>query len=171
VIARYLREDDTHSGLICFFSPRPIERIAKEQQSSGQGETIQGADSMKLGKVDLRDEAQRPFAIAHIPFNLAGALPPLDCLLPLARAQETMQPMAATKRNATEHQPGLWPFPRGHDRWAQRPIQIRRHVRLAPKAACAYGRCTLVNGSGNKENAVPCQFRDPWCPFSQSDMA
>jgi hypothetical protein len=63
-IVRYLREDDTHSRLICFFSPGPIEPIAKEQQSSGRGETIQGADSMELGKVDLRDEAQRPFAVA-----------------------------------------------------------------------------------------------------------
>jgi hypothetical protein len=71
------REDSARSRLILSFAPRPVEGIAEQQQPTVRRKAIQGVHGMKLGKVDLGDEAQWPGAVADVPFGLARSFPPL----------------------------------------------------------------------------------------------
>src|SRR2546426_357598 len=90
---------------------------------------------MKLGKVNLRNEAHRPGAIADVSFGLPRAFPPLQRLFPSLRAKEPVEPMAGPKENMARHRTSIDPF--RLERRPQRPVDVRWHVRLATKTACA----------------------------------
>jgi hypothetical protein len=60
---------------------------------------------------------------------------------------------------------------RGWKGRSQRPIHIRRHVRLAAKAACTDGCYVFGDRAGDEKNATSRQVGEPWCPFRQPGTA
>ena len=58
---------DRDSGVRRSASPRPVERIAKQQQPPSGREVSQSMHGVKFSEIDLRNEAQRPGAVADVP--------------------------------------------------------------------------------------------------------
>ena len=105
--------------------------------------TIEGLRGMNLGKIDLRNEAQRPRTIADVPFGLLRPLPSLYRILPARCLEEPVEPMPATEHDVARVRTGVTRFP--DERRSRRPIDVWRHVGFAAEATRSKGsvRCLL----------------------------
>lgn len=90
---------------------------------------------LKLGKVNLGNEAERPGTTPDVAFGLSRALPPLQSLFPSLCAQEPVKPVAATEQNAAGHGTCKDAFPFLSEWRPDGPVGVRRYVGLAAEAA------------------------------------
>jgi hypothetical protein len=113
---------------------------------------------MKLGKVDLGDEAQRPGATADLPEVFLVGLEPFVDTLPVLCAEEPVEPMEAAKENAIRQNGSIFNGSNFRVEWrSDRPIDIRWQIGLAAQTTCSNRSvCALFNGTRFEGYGVPC---------------
>jgi hypothetical protein len=112
---------------------------------------------IKLGKVDLGDEAQRPGATADLPEVFLVGLDPFVDTLPLLCAEEPVEPMEAAKENAIRQNGSIFNGSNFRvERRSDRPIDIRRQIGLAAQVTCSNRSCA-PSSTGPGSRAMACR--------------